>query len=264
MSGKRRPTDTGSIMALAGVVPGRRFRRLGLVALLSLLVAAGCIWAWAVLVPARPTESAVEPSEEEGVLQEEVEKTTGPVGKNADRRRRPRRSRDRQPSVAERRLSTFYAESNRTETVPQGSRVPPPLEVQNTTAFGGASSVALDDPKAVSARAEIAAPAAQRIKTTFLSADAIRRVLERNGPTIRARLERLLERDPSLAGKITIFARVRPDGSVERVRVEPARYQGTSVAEIIGREVKAWRFPAFEGNIHEVDFPLVLAAGGGR
>jgi predicted Zn finger-like uncharacterized protein len=85
-------------------------------------------------------------------------------------------------------------------------------------------------------------------------------VIQKHYAQVKSCQQRQLQRDSSIAGKMIVVARVRPDGSVESVRVDTPRFRGSFVEECLISEIKNWLFPAFKGEAYDVPFQLQLMA----
>ena len=92
-----------------------------------------------------------------------------------------------------------------------------------------------------------------------LSSAQVEAVISKHRKRVKRRLERSLNRYPELAGKLVLVIRVRPDGSVEKARVETPKYHGTAIEEFLVKDAARWKFPAFDGIPYDLTFPFILS-----
>ena len=92
-----------------------------------------------------------------------------------------------------------------------------------------------------------------------LSSAQVEAVISKHRKRVKRRLERSLNRYPELAGKLVLVIRVRPDGSVEKARVETPKYHGTGIEEFLVKDAARWKFPAFDGVPYDLTFPFILS-----
>lgn len=93
-----------------------------------------------------------------------------------------------------------------------------------------------------------------------LSADAIRRVVARNISQVRHCYEQGLQRDPSLAGRVTVAFIIGPNGAVLSSRADASGIADPGVAGCVGSSVRRWSFPQPEGGrTVSVRFPFTLS-----
>jgi predicted Zn finger-like uncharacterized protein len=88
----------------------------------------------------------------------------------------------------------------------------------------------------------------------------IRLTVQRNRPQVKYCLERQLKKDASVAGKLELVVRVKPDGKVESVRVATERFRNTFLEDCLVKKVQQWVFPTFEGEAYDLTVPLLLTA----
>ena len=80
------------------------------------------------------------------------------------------------------------------------------------------------------------------------------------GMWIESCYNRALKRDPSMKGKMTVNFEIRNNGRVYSVKVSPAKFQGTYLAQCFTREIKKLRFPRFRGEPIPIEYPVLLSA----
>ncbi|HOX42700.1 MAG TPA: AgmX/PglI C-terminal domain-containing protein [Myxococcota bacterium] len=88
----------------------------------------------------------------------------------------------------------------------------------------------------------------------------IRLTVQRNRPQVKYCLERQLKKDSSVAGKLELTVRVRPDGRVEWVKVATEKFRNTFLEDCLVKKVQQWMFPTFDGEAYELSVPLLLTA----
>jgi predicted Zn finger-like uncharacterized protein len=88
----------------------------------------------------------------------------------------------------------------------------------------------------------------------------IHMVIQKYYAQVKSCQQRQLQRDSSIAGKMIVVARVRPNGSVETVRVDTPSFRGSFVEECLIKEIKNWLFPSVKGETYDVPFQLQLMA----
>lgn len=91
-----------------------------------------------------------------------------------------------------------------------------------------------------------------------LSDGEILGVLRSHAPGIRQCVVAQLAEAPGSSGKIKVSLVIRNDGLPTRIEVSPKEYEQTVIAECVRAEVATWRFPAFEGPLQPIDFPVVF------
>ncbi|MCA9605460.1 MAG: AgmX/PglI C-terminal domain-containing protein [Myxococcales bacterium] len=95
-----------------------------------------------------------------------------------------------------------------------------------------------------------------------LSSEAIRRVIQRNQPAVRACYERGLASDPRLEGRITVQFIISAQGTVQTATVADSTLHSPSVEQCITRSILRLRFPQpAGGGIVVTRYPFVLARG---
>ncbi len=62
----------------------------------------------------------------------------------------------------------------------------------------------------------------------------------------------------SLEGQMKVKLLIRKSGAASRVSVSPANFRESDVGRCVAREVKTWRFGAFNGPSMPVDFPVTV------
>lgn len=92
-----------------------------------------------------------------------------------------------------------------------------------------------------------------------LSSPQIQQVIRQHVKQMRKCVEKQLKRDNTAVGKLTVVATIHPSGSVQQVRIDTRRFQGTYVEGCLVRAIKKWQFPSFHGSTFEARFPLKVA-----
>jgi len=112
---------------------------------------------------------------------------------------------------------------------------------------------------AVRPRLRLAAPA---VTMGSLAPDAIRKVIRRNQAKLRSIYERVLTRNPSVAGKIVVTFVVGADGRVKKAKIKTSTLGDTAMENQILVQIKKWRFPRpAGGGVVEVNYPFVFSPG---
>ena len=185
----------------------------------------------------------------------------GQVNGRTPRPRGPASAGQKKKTQEEKDLLAFY-ESQNNEKKEVGPRVPRGLDL---AAMGIDMSTSGGDPLAMStpgmSKVEVVpdkrGPATGPGRLTNVQ---IRMVIRRHARPVKKCLEKQLKRDPSVSGKLLVIARVKPNGKVQRVRIEPPKFHGTYLQECLLKEVKRWTFPSFEGEAYDLTFPYALSA----
>ncbi len=88
----------------------------------------------------------------------------------------------------------------------------------------------------------------------------IHMVIRRHARQVKKCFERQLKRDPSIKGKLLVTARVKPNGRIKKVAINPEKFHGTYLEECLIKEIRHWRFPSFDGDAYDLTFPYALSA----
>jgi hypothetical protein len=91
-----------------------------------------------------------------------------------------------------------------------------------------------------------------------LTETQVKLVIGKHYHQVKSCHERQLKRDPDVAGKVDVVAKVRPNGKVQYVRIATKKFQGTFVDECLVKSIKQWEFPSFKGQAYELTFSLLL------
>ena len=111
---------------------------------------------------------------------------------------------------------------------------------------------------------EIGIPAAEATLTGALDKELIRRVVRENQRQIRHCYERLLQRNPGLAGRVTVRWRIDADGSVGESEVAESTVNTPALGACLADAVRGWKFPRPKGGgVVRVSYPFVFRLGTG-
>ena len=102
-----------------------------------------------------------------------------------------------------------------------------------------------------------AALAASPAAAGELSADQVRQVIRANGHEVRACYERHALKQKGATGKVTLDLVVRPEGSVDNVKVEAEGVRGNKFGRCVEGKARSWRFPESTGST-EVQYPFLF------
>ncbi len=92
----------------------------------------------------------------------------------------------------------------------------------------------------------------------FLSKEQIDRVVRANQAAIKYCFEVEMQRDPKLAGAVSMNWRIDLDGHVTVVRVAKSTLGNARVEGCMVRQIKRWVFPKPDGGEVEVTYPFLL------
>jgi hypothetical protein len=92
----------------------------------------------------------------------------------------------------------------------------------------------------------------------FLSKEQIDRVVRANQAAIKYCFEVEMQRDPKLAGAVSMNWRIDLDGHVTVVRVAKSTLGNARVEGCMARQIKRWAFPKPDGGEVEVTYPFLL------
>lgn len=99
-------------------------------------------------------------------------------------------------------------------------------------------------------------------KTTILgglSQEVVGRIVRRHWNEIKYCYEKELAKDPNLYGKVAVFFRIGPVGSVIASQVAETTLGNSAAESCMVEQVKKWRFPAPEGGgVVEVTYPFIF------
>lgn len=95
--------------------------------------------------------------------------------------------------------------------------------------------------------AKDAKPPAGAIDNMAATRDVVSRTITSFGSDIQDAYHRELIKNPKIDGDISVSFTVRPDGDVTDVKVEESSLNWPPLEEEILNRIKAWKFPAFEG-----------------
>ncbi len=194
------------------------------------------------------------------VIESEKRPGARTVGKPG-RRRRGQPAQKLKLTDEEKDLAAFYKNQS-AEKKEIAPRVPRgmPTEAMNID-FHAGSSGPIDLPLPEKAKVEIAPGVPERIQGPRRLTDVqIRLVIRRHHRQVKKCLERQLKRDPNVSGKLLVVARVKPDGKVQRVSIQPEKFHGTYLEECLIHEVGRWTFPSFDGEPYDLTFPYSFSA----
>jgi TonB family protein len=89
--------------------------------------------------------------------------------------------------------------------------------------------------------------------------DAINTVVASHKASIRMTYEKFLQRDPSLAGKVTVRFTITAGGQVTKVEILENTTGNTELEQEIIRKVRMWEFePVPEGDV-TVTYPFLFS-----
>jgi outer membrane biosynthesis protein TonB len=96
-----------------------------------------------------------------------------------------------------------------------------------------------------------------------LDRDIIQRVVREHRREIRACYEAELQRNPELAGRISVEWVISPDGAVAAAQIENSTMNNAEVEGCLTRRIRSWRFPEPRGGgTVRVTYPFEFTAGG--
>ncbi|HET6150190.1 MAG TPA: AgmX/PglI C-terminal domain-containing protein [Polyangia bacterium] len=93
-----------------------------------------------------------------------------------------------------------------------------------------------------------------------LSREQIDKVVRAHKSGVSYCYEKELQRKASLAGTITIFWSIQPDGTVSKANVKTTSMSDAAVEGCILRQVKQWAFPKAPAQTH-VNYPFIFKGG---
>ena len=96
------------------------------------------------------------------------------------------------------------------------------------------------------------------VSNGFLSEREIDRVVRRGQANVQYCYESALQRQPSLAGRVTVSFTIERSGQTRSVRVASSSLGNASVEGCITRQVGRWRFPAPDGGEVQVVYPFIF------
>jgi len=93
-----------------------------------------------------------------------------------------------------------------------------------------------------------------------LSERQVEYVVATNRSSLTSCYERHLKSDNSLAGKVVLRVEVESSGRVLSVKSMTDRIKGSMLEECMGKTIRKWQFPKFEGGSTTVELPFVLTS----
>jgi outer membrane biosynthesis protein TonB len=96
-----------------------------------------------------------------------------------------------------------------------------------------------------------------------LTRDQVTRVVKEHANAIKYCYEKELQRQPTLSGKIEVYWIIKPNGSVDRVKVVNSTVGSREVEGCIERQVRNWSFPRSNADTIVQSFPFFFKGGGG-
>lgn len=258
---KRAAYNTLDAIKAAGLGPVKRKARTGLYVILGLLLMASVgagvyfglsYWADQEVPQAGPQKAAgYKQLEDQHLSADETARIQGmfEVEQPAEARSG---GAPRKRSMFERRLLTFYQDQKdaKHDYLPVEPKYTDGLQMHTGTVGGPEDAIKTE--AVPSGPGHSSGP--QRLSSAQVEA-----AVSKHRKRVKRRLERSLNRYPELAGKLVLVIRVRPDGSVEKARVETPKYHGTGIEEFLVKDVARWKFPAFDGVPYDLTFPFILS-----
>ncbi len=95
-----------------------------------------------------------------------------------------------------------------------------------------------------------------------LSMEVIRQVIASHRDQIRYCYSQELNRNPKLAGKISVRFTIGEGGYVSRAAIAQSTVGDAALEECLVRKIGAWKFPAPRGGVAIVNYPFILTAPG--
>jgi TonB family protein len=89
----------------------------------------------------------------------------------------------------------------------------------------------------------------------------IAQVVQRNLPQIRYCYQKALQREPGLAGKMTVRFAIDDDGAVTMSSVQRSSMGNAEVEQCVASRVEKMRFPAFNKGTIVVNYPFAFSSG---
>ncbi len=258
---------TDEIVAIAGLAPKTRKRKTSL-AVLAAMVGVAVFGVIAVIAVIQLNNSMVKTSESETALKDKGGTASDkPISQSersqirglleGDGQAPVKKSGSSGHSQAEKKILSFYKTDQKTEVAPisprQGSAAARAGDVGLATgAAGTGQPLAKGEVEIASSRA------ADSLAARPLSSVQIGEVFQKHQKQIRQNIERLLKETPGLSGKLILRIMIEPSGQVETVRLTSSSFHGTAIEEYLVKEIKRWKFPPFEGQAFEFEYPLIL------
>lgn len=90
-----------------------------------------------------------------------------------------------------------------------------------------------------------------------LSAEQVRQVIRANGHEVRACYERHAMKQKGATGKVTLDLVVRPEGTVDQVKVDAEGVRGPRFPRCVEEKARGWQFPESSGST-EVQYPFLF------
>jgi outer membrane biosynthesis protein TonB len=89
-----------------------------------------------------------------------------------------------------------------------------------------------------------------------LTREQINRVVKAHASAIRYCYEKELQRAPSLAGKVELYWVIKPNGTVDRIKVANSSLGSRAVEGCMERQVRNWQFPRSDSETIVQSFPF--------
>ncbi|MBW1809920.1 MAG: AgmX/PglI C-terminal domain-containing protein [Deltaproteobacteria bacterium] len=258
---------TEEIVAIAGLAPTTRKRKTSLAVLASLAIVA-VLGVVAVIAVIHLNSSLVKMSDGEAARKDKGDVASDKPISQAERSQirglfegngqaPARKSGPIGPSQAEKKILSFYKNDQKTEVAPISPRQASAAVGAGDVGFG--TGTAGTGKLLVKGETEIASSRpADSLAARPLSTAQISEVFQKHHKQIRQNIERLLKENPGLSGKLILRVKLKPSGQVEHVRLASSSFHGTAIEEYLVKEIKRWKFPSFEGQAFELEYPLIL------
>ena len=94
-----------------------------------------------------------------------------------------------------------------------------------------------------------------------LTREQVSRVVRAHSAAIKYCYEKELQRQPTLSGKIEVYWMIRPNGTVDRVRIASTTVGSREVEGCIERQVRNWQFPRSDSDTIVQTFPFFFKGG---
>lgn len=95
-----------------------------------------------------------------------------------------------------------------------------------------------------------------------LDKDIIRRIVRAHINQVRYCYNEGLQKDPKLAGRLSVEFVIGPSGSVTSAKVESSELKDAKVADCVAKAIRTWKFPAPNGGGQvKVSYPFSLTPG---
>ena len=94
-----------------------------------------------------------------------------------------------------------------------------------------------------------------------LTKEQVAKVVRAHQNAIKFCYEKELQRKPTLAGKIEVYWKILPDGTVEKSKIAASSVEDSAVEGCVARQVKQWMFPKSDGQTIVQSFPFLFKGG---